>query len=343
MKKNILFVTDWPKQKGNGKALQALLDNYYSDKYEWTIWSCMPNDNYKFFRRWSSYLYGAIYILRNKKKYHSIFIWQQMIGYIMFEITRFIPIKIQNVIIYTYFNYKLNSNKKKILKNTLKKSKALIWPSTLMANDVKNDFPEFKNKIYFSLNPIMDVLKDDIPIQKELDNPFFRNGVYDAGSSQRDHEVVIRAFKNTNIPVTIVCRDNYVIKEKKITDNIRILRFSQVNSEQYYALAKQAFCVLNSVTHEESPCGQLLVAFAMNNSIPVISTDCYGVKDYLTNNVNGLLFKVGKSEEIRMAYEKLQSDKSFRSKLILNAKEKIRAMSPEFFIEKIIEIIENKN
>jgi len=340
MKKKILFVTDWPKEKGNGKALQALLDESYSEKYEWTVWSCMHNGSIKFFNRWKSYVYGAIYILKNKNKYHTIFIWQQMIGFIMFQITKIIPIKIQNVIIYSYFNYHLSATKKRVVKNTLKKSKALILPSVLMVNDMKNDFPKFKNKIFFSLNPLMDVLNEDVSVHEELDNPFFRNGVYDAGSSQRDHDVVIRAFRNTNIPVTIVCRDDYIFKEKEISDNIRILRFSKVNAQQYYALARQAFCILNSVTNEKSPCGQLLVAFAMNNSIPVISTDSYGVKDYLTNNVNGLLFKVGHSEEIKTAYKKLKSDKQFKTRLIVNAKEKIKEMSPEFFIEKIIEIIE---
>jgi len=106
MKKNILFVTDWPKKKGNSKALKTLLDNNYSENYNWTIWSCMPKDNYKFFSRWMSYLNGAFYILRNKNKYDSIFIWQQMIGFLLFELTRVIPVKIKNVIIYSYFNYK---------------------------------------------------------------------------------------------------------------------------------------------------------------------------------------------------------------------------------------------
>ena len=346
MKKKILFVSDWSDQKGNVIALQTLLDKNYSNNYEWKVWSCKKNEGIKFLHRWKSYFKGVIYIIKNRNKYDAIFIWQQMVGYFLFEITRIVPFKIKNVVIYTFFNYKSSSTsknnyRKDIIKNTLKKSKALIWPSILMADDAKNDFPEFKHKIHYTINPIMDIIKDDVHVINELDDPYFRNGVYAAGGSERDHNIVIKAFRNTDIPVTIVCKDDYIFTETNITPNIRILRFSQVNSEQYYALARQAFCILNSVTHEKSPCGQLLVAFAMNNSIPAISTDCYGVKDYLVNNVNGILFNVGKSDDIRKAYEKLKSDKEFTAQLITNAKIKIKEMNPDNFIEKIIEIIED--
>jgi glycosyltransferase involved in cell wall biosynthesis len=187
----------------------------------------------------------------------------------------------------------------------------------------------------------MDVIDLNIPVDKELDDPYFRNGVYTAGKSERDFNIVIRAFRNTDVPVTIVCPDEYPITETDITQNIRILRFSQVNHEQYYALASQAFCILISVENEKSPCGQLLVNYAMENSLPIIATDCYGVKDYVVNDENGILFKIGQMDEIRKGYEKLKNDATFTKNIINNAKKTAEIMSRGIFIEKIISIIEN--
>ena len=70
--------------------------------------------------------------------------------------------------------------------------------------------------------------------------------------------------------------------------------------------------------------GQLIVAFAMDNSKPIIATDCYGVRDFVVNNVNGILFKVGQSDEILKGYEKLKNDDAFTNDLISNAKLQLR-------------------
>lgn len=345
MKKKVLFITDWPNNLENGKALQELLNKNYSNEYDWDVWTCKNKNINTFSYRWFSYTKGAVYAFKNRKKYHTIILWQQMIGYLLLELTRIVPVKTSNLVLYTYlsFNSKsiINSYKKIVLKHALMKTKALIWPSLEMANNVKEYFPKFGNKNHFTVNPMMEVRDLSIHVNKELDDPYFRNSVYAAGKSDRDFNIVIRAFKNTNVPVTIVCTDNYKITETNISSNIRILRFSQVSPEQYYALAHQAFCIINSVTNETSPCGQLLVHFGMENSIPTISTDGYSVKDYIVNNENGLLFKVGKSNEIFNCYQKLKNDETFTNKLKINAKNTIKNMSANIFIEKLINIIED--
>ena len=345
MKKRILFITDWPEHLENGRALQELLNNNYSENFEWKVWTCKKKDINTFSYRWYSYTKGALYVLKNRKKYATIILWQQMIGYLFFELTRIAPIKTPDVILYTYLNFNsnsiLNSYKKFVLKNALIKSKVLLWPSLEMANNVKMNYPKFENKNHSTVNPIMDVRDLSIPVIEELDHPYFRNGVYAAGRSDRDFNIVIRAFRNTNIPVTIVCTDNYAITETNITSNIRILRFSQVSPEQYYALALQAFCILNSVINSTSPCGQLLVHFAMENSIPTISTDGYSVKDYIVNNENGLVFNVGQSKEILECYQTLKNDEVLTNKIKTNAKNTIKAMSANNFIEKLINIVES--
>ena len=162
----------------------------------------------------------------------------------------------------------------------------MIWPTLEMSNEAKKDFPEFELKNHYIQLPLFDWVDINLPVDKELDNPYFNNGVFAAGKSERDFNIVIRAFRNTDIPVTIVCSDEYAFTETNITSNIRILRFSQVSHEQYYALACTAFCILISVINENSPCGQITVNFAMANSKPIIATDCYGVRSFVENNVN---------------------------------------------------------
>jgi len=344
MKKKVLFIADWPDNLENKEALQTLLNKEYSENYEWTVWSCKKRKDNRLLYRWLCYTKGALYALNNRKKYHAIVMWQQMVGYILFEIVSIIRLKIPDIVLYTFiYNSSTRSKyfQKHMVKNALKHSKAIFWDSSEMAQEVKNDFPKFTLKNHSTLNPIMDVIDASLPVDKELDDPYFRNGVYTAGRSERDFNIVIKAFRNTDIPVTIVCCDDYTFTETNITSNIRILRFSQVSNEQYYALAGQAFCILISVLNEKSSVGQLIIAFAMDNLKPIIATECYGVRDYIINNKNGVLFKVGQSDEIRKAYEKLKNDEAFTNTLISNAKITLKEMSPGIFIEKVIKIIEN--
>jgi hypothetical protein len=344
MRNKILFLCDWPDNVKNVEVLQELLDRDYSDNYEWEVWSCKKKCDHRLLYRWYCYIKGALYVIKNRKKYHTIIIWQQMVGFILFELLRITRLKTSDIVfcsIITESNVIFRYFKKHFIKSSLMLSRVVIWPTLEMANEVKKDFPELGTKNYYIKNPLFDVIDSSIPLHKELDVPYFRNGVYTAGKSERDFNIVIRAFRNTDIPVTIVCSDDYVFTETNITSNIRILTFSQVSHEQYYALANQAFCILISVINEKSPCGQIIMNYAMANSIPIIATDCHAVNDIVIHNVNGILFSLGQSDEIRKGYEKLKNDQAFTNTLISNAKIKNKEMSPGIFIEKIINIIGN--
>ncbi len=344
MKKKVLFVCDWPYNVKNEKLLQELLNNDYSENYEWIVWSCKNNEDNRFLYRYFCYIKGALYVLKNRKKYHAIIIWQQMIGYILFELSWILHLKMSGIVfcsIISDSNFFFKNFKKHFINNSLRQSKAVIWPTLEMSNEAKKDFPEFELKNHYIQHPLFDWVDINLPVDKELDNPYFNNGVFAAGKSERDFNIVIRAFRNTDIPVTIVCSDEYAFTETNITSNIRILRFSQVSHEQYYALACTAFCILISVINENSPCGQITVNFAMANSKPIIATDCYGVSSFVENNVNGILFKPGQADEILKGYEKLKKDEAFTNRLILNAKITAKETSPGCFIEKILKIIDH--
>jgi glycosyltransferase involved in cell wall biosynthesis len=320
------------------------LDKDLSENHEWTVWSCKKKEDNSLIYRVYCYLKGALYILKNRNKYDAFFIWQQMVAFILFELLRIIKLKIPNIVTYTFIydsrHFSLKY-KDRLVKNALQNAKALIWASYEMANDVKKKFRQYEHKNYFDINPLFNVIDPNLQVEEALDNHYFRNGIYTAGKSGRDFNIVIRAFRNTDIPVTIVCPDDYPITENNITANIRILPFSKVSPEQYYALAGQAFCILISVDDEKSTAGHLLIMHAMANSIPLIATDSDGVKAYIEKNVNGLLFEFGQSDEIRQCYEKLKNDEEFREKIIKNAKDKAKSLSPYPFMERVLSIIES--
>ncbi|MES1181184.1 MAG: hypothetical protein ABUL44_00160, partial [Flavobacterium sp.] len=84
MKKKVLFIEDWPDSFENASILKTLLDKEFSEEYEWTVWSCKRKINSGVWYRWKCYIKGAIFAFRNRKKYDAIFIWQQMVAYILF-------------------------------------------------------------------------------------------------------------------------------------------------------------------------------------------------------------------------------------------------------------------
>jgi glycosyltransferase involved in cell wall biosynthesis len=343
MKKKVLFIADWPDSFENAPVLQALLNKEFSGEYEWTVWSCKRKIESGVWYRWRCYTKGALYAIRNRKKYDAIFIWQQMVAYILLELRRFLPLNIPPVVFYTFI-YNSDSvfrkYKKHMVGNALKYAKGVMWDSEEIKDEVNKDFPRYSGKNYYTISPIFEVV-NDYPVDKSLDDPAFRNGVYTAGATERDFNIVIRAFRNTNVPVTIVCRNDYAITEKDISSNIRVLRFAQVSHDQYYALVKQAFCVLNSVINQKSSGGLLLLHYAMIQSKPIISTNCAGIKDLIVDNETGLLFQPGHEEPILHAYQKLKNDAFFAEKLIENAKKAAKKMSPQGFIPEVISIIEN--
>jgi glycosyltransferase involved in cell wall biosynthesis len=297
--------------------------------------------------RWRCYFKGALYAIRNKKKYDAVFIWQQMIGFIVFEIKSFVPfIKIPENIVFFTFIYSNDRSifkifKKRLVRHALHYSKEVIWSSLGMANEVKNDFPKYRFKNSVAITPIFDVIDPNGRINEFLDDPKFKNGVFSGGFSERDFNVVMKAFKNTDIPVTIVCSDSYSIDKNQLSSNIRILRSAMVNLDQFYALLNQAFCVVISLINKNSACGQTVIAYAMANSKPVIATDCFGVRDFIENNENGLLFRVGHSEEILKAYKKLKKDGTFADMLVKNARKTAGEMSLGHFIPRLTSTFDN--
>ena len=84
-----LFVVDW--KNAPEKGIDALLNNSNTTGYHWSFYNCLAK-NYAgdgVVNRYISYLSAVLYIIRNKKKYDNIIIWQPMIGFILCLLPRF--------------------------------------------------------------------------------------------------------------------------------------------------------------------------------------------------------------------------------------------------------------
>lgn len=341
MKSNkILIIGDWKDSEMNQL-------NYFQNE-KLSIWNCKRKIIFKsrFIQRYYEYLFAIIFYLKSHKKYDYIIFWQQILGYVVsFLFPSSLTKKtIISTILYSPKNTNKYGLKRLFLKISLKKSLALLYFSEGMASDSKENFHRYSNKIYSTLIPIIDKNNKIDEITK-FDNLYdLEKTIFCGGQSDRDFDTVIMAFRNTNTPVIICCPDDYVIsKIDLITKNIKVLRFSEVSPSEYYGLIIKSFCVVISLKSEYSSCGQLLFSFCMKNSIPIIASNCFGTRDYITNNENGLLVPINDSKSINKAYKKLIENKEFRTELVNKSKEISNKMNFKNYLEKINQIINDES
>ncbi len=337
-----LFVVDW-KDVTDHEILR-LLNSSGIDNYEWSVFNCQGK-NYKekgLKSRYISYTKAVAYIIKNKSKYDNIIIWQQMIGFMYCLLPRFNfnPKIIVATLLYSPGRLKPKSFRLYLLKTTLRRADALLYFSADMAENVRTVYPVFANKVFSTYLPIINNL--DLGSSKFLGHNFEKkkNSVFTGGISDRDFETVIKAFSKTNVPVTIVCSKNQVFKNQElITDNFSIKR--NVSETEYHLLVLSSSFIVIALEFEHSSCGQLLFTFGMKNQIPIIATDCFGTRDYISNNVNGVMVPLHDDRAIFNAYTRLISDNSFKEKIVENSTKIIEKMTFENFVLKIEDIIEN--
>ena len=83
--------------------------------------------------------------------------------------------------------------------------------------------------------------------------------------------------------------------------------------------------VIASTTETQS----LVVFEAMKAGAPVIATSFGGIRDYVKNNYNGLIFKKNDAEDLANKMMRLLHNKNLRNKLTKNGREYIENFSIE--------------
>jgi len=334
-----LFVVDW--KSTTSQALGNLLTNSKLSDSEWEFYNCYGK-RYKdigvlsLHTRYIFYFGAVLHVLKNRKKYDNIIIWQPMIGFIFCLLPRFYskPKIIITSLLYSPDRVKAGSLRLFLLKKALKKADALLYFSEDMAQNVKESYPQWAYKIFSTHLPISNNKAQEIRSAKFKNENSVKDSVFSGGFSDRDFESVIRAFTGTNVPVTIVCTKTYIFKNPElITNNFTIVR--DVSEKEYYTLVLDAGCVVVALENEYSSCGQLLFTFCMKNGIPVIATNCYGTRDYIRNEDNGILVPVKDDRAIFEAYNKLGSDAGFKERLVERSIEISKKMTFDNYLHKI--------
>jgi hypothetical protein len=148
--------------------------------------------------------------------------------------------------------------------------------------------------------------------------------VFAGGTSDRDFDVVVEAFRDRNVPVTIVCReDQRFCAPGPVGAHFNVKR--GVSEAEFHALAAAAGVVVVALKSSASACGQLLFGFCMRHGIPVIATDCYGTRDEVIHEHTGWLVPAGDAQALTQAYDCLAADAALRQRLVRNAREQALA------------------
>ena len=335
-----LFVMDWKNTPPH--EIESLLNKTKLPGYEWSFYNCLAK-NYAgtgVVNRYISYFFGVIHIVKNKKKYDNIIIWQQMVGLMLCLLPKFYskPKIIITTLLYSPNRVKAGSFRLFLLKNALKKADALLYFSDAMAQDVITVYPRYASKIFNTYLPFTNVGKSTWDLKLKSDTVKY-NSVFSGGLSDRDFDTVIKAFTGTDVPVTIACTNLHVFKNPElITRNFRIVR--GVSEMEYHSLVLSSGFVVIALESEYSSCGQLLFTFCMKNGIPIIATDCYGTRDYIINDDNGILVPVKDDRAVFEAYKKLTNNVEFRQKLVERSKEISEKMTFDNYMHKIDSIIQ---
>jgi len=330
----VLFVVDWRN------------DELGADEQDENIivWNCRDDKSNRnsFLYRYFWYVKGVLYVMINYNKYDYIVVWQQMIGYLLaFICSKKITNKvIVSSVLYSPENTSGNYLKSFLLSNALKKCKALIYYSSRLAENCKKEHPKYSYKVFWTLMPQLkkkqkERLDDDFNI--DID-PYT---VFVGGQSDRDFNVVLEAFTGSNIPVVMICPDYEVLNQDLVTDNIRILKFSEVSPEAYYWILNKCYCVIVPLKNLNSSCGQLLFSYGMKYQKPIIATDSYGVRDYIDHMETGILVEVGDFKGVYDGYQLLRMNEKLLKNIVLNARKKASEMSFSGYLKKVYSVIES--
>lgn len=339
-KEKNLFVVDW--NDISDERIAALLNSSHCEYSEWEFYNCRVEGHWtkNKTRRYASYMRAIWHILVHGKKYKNIVIWQQMIGFMLSILPRWNRTStiINSMILYSPSRVRRGSIRMFLLRRGLLNCDALLYFSKDMACDTRTHFPEYARKIFSTYMPIISTSPGNggTPLRHSGKSHSYQ--VFSGGLSDRDFDTVVDAFTGTEISVVIVCSETYIFKQPNlITNNIQIKR--GVSDSEYHSLLSSSFCVVVALEYEHSSCGQLLFSFCMNNEIPIIASDCYGTRDYITNNENGILVPIKDKNAIFSAYSKLVENQEFKLRLLIKSKEVADKMTFSGYLKCIDTII----
>ena len=308
MDKYNCVLVDFDYEKTNTNFLE-ILENETSNR--WIINQRITNNLHgniiKDVIRFLIYFLYPLSILKYRKRIDKIVGWQQFYGLNYAFWCRLFHLKKINDLTVMTFIYKRKSGLVGTLYHkymqyiiTSKYIDRFICFSQSECEYYANLFSVDKSKFKFiplGIDPInMPHIYDD-------------GSIFATGRSNRDYDFFIRTVKDINHKVIIAC-DSY--KNIKLPLNVIILK--NCYDDEMLDLMAHCHCVAVPLKDLRMSSGQLVVLQAMALGKPVICTNSDGLKDYVINNVTGIILN-NKEEEWINSINRLYTDSNFYKKI----------------------------
>jgi glycosyltransferase involved in cell wall biosynthesis len=136
------------------------------------------------------------------------------------------------------------------------------------------------------------------------------------GDPSRDHELLVEAVRNTQIPTRIYAP---ALDVANLPANVTWVS-TVIDHVTYREVLSGATVVVVPTIGTAYPGGQTVLLEAMASSKPVITTGSDAMRDYVTDGVNGVLVPRGDADALRAAIERLLGDDMLRATLASNAR-----------------------
>jgi glycosyltransferase involved in cell wall biosynthesis len=162
--------------------------------------------------------------------------------------------------------------------------------------------------------------------------------VFAGGDFTRDYPALIEATRNLPYPVIIAARYRNYFQGIDVPSHVTILTATR---EHFFELMAGAGVVVvplrGGLLHSG---GQQTYLNAMLMGKAVIVADDCGASEYISHNATGILLDPGDTEALRQAIRVLMDECALARSLGERARVSAEAFSPEHFVERVLEIVE---
>ena len=158
-----------------------------------------------------------------------------------------------------------------------------------------------------------------------------------AGRSLRDYKTLFAAVDGLDIPFVVVA-DRASVAHLRKPDNVEL--HCDIPRARYLELLEGARFVVVPLKAEFRSTGQVVVLEAASLGKPVIASNVVGVRDYITDGVDGLLAEPSNQQALRERIQLVWSDENLRGRLAGAAMERInREHTFPVFADKCLRIM----
>lgn len=289
-------------------------------------------------RLWMRYLATAIKAAWRSRGADQTVVWQQLIGYLMCVLPRWpawactsgqSPRLIITTVLLSPAHGARRGLGAAVLGLALRRADGLVYFSREMALETARQHPRFAHKVFWMPLPqFAEPEGQTAPRSLASAQASAQHlKVFTGGSSDRDFDVVIEAFRDPPVPLVLVCReDQRLPATQALGSHVDVRR--GVSEAEYHALAASADVAVVALKSASSGCGQLLVDHCMRHGVAVIATDCCGTRDLVEHGHTGCLVPPGDARALRLAYDALAADPAYRMRMVLAARKRRESTAP---------------